>query len=136
MVGMKGRSGGNRHLKGDFTAQTGLPIPPIGKKENFYSRWNELVGMIEPSILRPVDSVQLTVLVDLLVEIDELGVMLNSDADNLKIRSLRLRLSQQVSRLSAQFGLSPMDRQRISVEQNDEPEDPFETLAYQMRGTG
>ena len=136
MAGTPGRSGGNRSLKGDFTKADGLPVAPDGRDEKFYATWDGLIGKLQHDVLRQVDVFQLSILVDLLNEIYELGDMLKSDPDNLKIRSLRLRLTQQVTRLSAQFGLSPMDRQRIEVPEPEKEEDPFESLSLKIAGAG
>ena len=59
--------------------------------------------------------------------------MIEANPSDHKSRSLRLRVSQQVARLSAQFGLSPADRKRLNF---DPPEVEDEFSIYMKRRNG
>ena len=133
MAGTAGRSGGNRELSADRSAHDGLPEPPQGRTDAFYAKWASLLADLPASELRRIDGVQLAILVDQLIEIDQLGAMIEADPSDLKSRSLRLRVSQQVARLSAQFGLSPADRKRLNF---DPPEVEDEFSIYMKRRNG
>ncbi len=126
MTGTTGRSGGNRNLGDDGTAIDGTPEPPEGRSKAFYAKWSSLLPTLPAQSLRRVDAVQLAILVEQLVEIDELTTHIESEPADLKARSLRLRICQQVGRMSAQFGLSPADRKRLNFEpEQRQPNDPF-----------
>jgi hypothetical protein len=122
MAGTAGRSGGNRSINQDRTPANGPPELPQGHSEAFGVKWAALIAELPPSELRRVDGFQLEVLVGQLCEIDELSAMIEKSPEDLKIRSLRLRVAQQVARLSAQFGLSPSDRKRLAFEPEPEPD--------------
>jgi hypothetical protein len=111
-----------------------LPEAPIARTEAFYSQWRFLLDHLPERCLRRIDAAQLAILAEHLVEFDELTELIAADPANLKIRSLRMRIGAQVARLSAQFGLSPMDRQRLSVDLSEDEEDPFETLLDRISG--
>jgi hypothetical protein len=134
MAGTASRSGGDRSLRGDPTRPDGLPEAPNGRTEAFYSQWAFLLAHLPERCLRRIDAAQLAILAEHLVEFDELTQLIAKDPSDLKIRSLRMRIGAQISRLSAQFGLSPMDRQRLSVDLSEETEDPFETLLDRISG--
>lgn len=116
MAGTLGRSVGSRELSADRSVHDGLPEPPKDRTDAFYLKWAALLADLPAIELRRIDAVQLGILVDQLIEIDQLGAMIEVDPSDLKARSLRLRVSQQVARLSAQFGLSPADRKRLNFE--------------------
>lgn len=124
MAGTSGRSGGSRELGADRSEPDGIPSPPTGRTDVFYSKWGSLLNDLPANELRRIDGVQLAILTQQLVEIDELDEMIEANPSDLKIRSLRLRVSQQVARISAQFGLSPADRKRLNFEPPEE-EDAF-----------
>ena len=126
MAGTPGRSGGNRNMGSDRTPFDGLPEPPSDRSEAFYRKWAAIVPDLPVQSLRRIDAVQVAILIEQLVEIDELTKHIEANPGDLKSRSLRLRVSQQVSRLSSQFGLSPADRNRLNFEQPSDESDPFD----------
>lgn len=134
MAGTPGRSGGNRYQGSDLFPQDGTPTPPDDRSAAFMRHWRFLLANLPAVALRKIDAIQLGILCDQLVEIEQLSELIEDDPADLKSRSLRLRVSQQVSRLSAQFGLSPSDRQRLRIEPQEEEHDPFNELMARMKG--
>ena len=119
------RSGGDRSLDSDAFPEDGGPVMPAGQSEAFNAKWCRLVSQIPIRSLRQIDEHQLEILVTLLVHTGQLAAMLAADPSDQKTRRLYLQTSQSVSRLSAQFGLSIFDRQRLRIE--PEPvEDAFQ----------
>lgn len=135
MVGTPGRSGGNRYQGNDLFPVDGTPEPPHEASVSFMRHWRFLVANLPAVALRKIDAIQMGILCELLVEIEQLSELIEADPSDLKARSLRLRVSQQVSRLSAQFGLSPSDRQRLSIEPEQDEEDPVAGLLARMRAS-
>lgn len=126
--------GGNRVHTHDATPKDGLPEPPEGRSNAFYERWAFLLNNLPADALRRVDAVQLAILVDQLNEIDDLSAMIEADPGDLKARSLRLRIAQQVTRLGGLFGLTPSDRQRLKIERPEIDDNPIESLLAMMGG--
>ena len=82
-----------------------------------------------------IDKPQLAILCEHLAEVDSLGEAIERNPDDLKLRSLRLRITTQVSRLSAQFGLSPADRMRLKIEPKQEDDhNPIDDIIAKMGG--
>ena len=133
MVGTPGRSGGNRYQGHDLFPVDGTPDAPHEASVAFLRHWRFLIANLPAIALRKIDGIQMAILCELLVEIEELSELDDADPADLKARSLRLRVSQQVSRLSAQFGLSPSDRQRLSIEPAEEDDNPMEELLAKLR---
>jgi hypothetical protein len=90
----------------------------MGKEEN--EVWNMLLGQIPNEILRRIDSWQLQVLAEYIVRRWKTSKLLLSEPDNLGLHRVDLSYAQHISRLSSQFGLSPVDRQRLKYEPIEE----------------
>jgi hypothetical protein len=120
MAGRPGRSGGDRKSqKGNTKADAG-PKMPVGQAKAFVAKWKELLSQLPAPALRSIDVHQLQVLTRLLCHENDLAGMLDRDPADLKVRRLYLNTAQSIDRLSARFGLSPSDRQRLKLE--EEPE--------------
>lgn len=126
-------SGGDRSLGIDRTKTDGLPTKPsdLGTAT---AAWDELLAMLEPGILRRVDALQLRHLAELVTHSRNLAAAALSDpADPKKTRSW-LAVIDQVRKLGALFGLSPMDRCRLKVDTASNESDEF--TEWLARGTG
>lgn len=126
-------SGGDRSLGIDKTKTDGLPAKPrdLGTAT---AAWDELLAMLEPGILRRVDALQLRHLAELVTHSRSLAAAALSDpADPKKTRSW-LAVIDQVRKLGALFGLSPMDRCRLKVDTASNESDEF--TEWLARGTG
>ena len=122
-------SGGDRSVQIDKTTPNGLPSKPVdlGAAGDV---WDELVSMLEPGILRRVDCFQLQTLAQLIVQSRMLANQALSDPSDPKKNRSWLSTVDQVRKLSALFGLSPMDRSRLKIDpSSDEPDEFQEWLA-------
>lgn len=118
------RSGGDRVANGaDTFPRDGLPSRPetFSKQENVY--WTSLLDQLPNEILRRVDSHQLRTLCECMALRDRLYKTLSVDPLDKTVFSHYMRTVQQIQRLSPVFGLGPIDRRRMKVEQADESED-------------
>lgn len=125
MVGTPGRSGGNRTPGVDAQPVDGLPQMPSGKSKRFQAIWKALMGQLYLPALRKVDTHQLTSLVEMLELRDAISTALADDFDPTYLR-LYDKYVTTIGRLSAQFGLSPIDRQRMKLEPDKSEQDDFE----------
>jgi len=113
------RNGGNRTSGQDNFPIDGLPSRPNdwGKNEKAESTaWTHLLNQIPAELLRSNDTYQLRILCELIVRERKLAKMLRDDATDLPTNRAHLQVAQQISRLSAMYGLSPIDRRRIRLE--------------------
>lgn len=120
------RSGGDRVANGaDTFPRDGLPSRPdsFNKQENHY--WTSLLDQLPNEILRRIDTHQLRTLCECMALRDGLYKTLKADPLDKTVFSHYMRTVQQIQRLSPVFGLGPIDRRRMKVEQpaEDEGED-------------
>lgn len=116
MPGTVGRSGGDRRLFADTTPQDGLPDEPAGLCEAARQKWQQLLQEIPAEHLRKVDQHLLKQLAVLLTEADRLNERVNADPMDDRGRRLYLQTCDRISRFSASFGLTPLDRRRARIE--------------------
>jgi phage terminase small subunit len=116
------RNGGNRTSGQDNFPVDGMPSRPSdwGKEES--AVWTKLMSQIPAELLRSNDAYQLKILCELIVREARLAKLLRDDATDLPTNRAHLQVAQQISRLSAMYGLSPIDRRRIRL-QPQEPTD-------------
>jgi phage terminase small subunit len=116
--------GGNRVSNGQDTfPRDGLPSRPMTLTDAETKVWTSLMSQIPNELLRRIDAVQLTTLCELIVEKDELGKLMKEQRGNLPLVRTYINTAQQINRSSAMFGLSPIDRRRMKLEQVDEQDD-------------
>ena len=126
MSGTAGRSGGDRVSCGkDGFPQSDLVVPAsLGDDEK--QVWRQLVEMIPADLLRSIDYIQLRILSESVVHIEKLAQVMRSDPDDHKASTRYLQFGQHITRLSAQFGLSPADRSRLKFEPPNPDDDASE----------
>lgn len=112
------RSGGNRTSSDDNFPQTGLPEMPKefrrrGSEEG--KIWKRLMGEIPAELLRKIDAYQIRVLCSLIAREATLATQCQMDPADLQMNRAHLAVVSQIARLSAMFGLSPIDRRRIRM---------------------
>jgi len=116
MVGVPHRSGGNRSTLGNDPApRDGGPAPDDSLTDAERDTFLELVGRLPTGVLRLVDSYQLAALSRLIERERWVAVAVANDPENLQLARLQVAIIGQLSRMSAQFGLSPADRRRLSL---------------------
>lgn len=117
MVGSIGRSGGDRRLGNvaDPIPADGGPVADASLTDGERDTFLELVGRLPTGVLRAVDSYQLAALSRLIEREKWAAVAIQTDPENLQLARLQVAIIGQIGRLSAQFGLSPADRKRLSL---------------------
>jgi hypothetical protein len=126
MPGTPGRSG-NFATGQDRTAADGLPDVPAGISAGGRVKWFELMDQLHLDLLRQADQHQLRMLAELLALADTYQTKVAADPMDHKTARLLLNVAQQVSRLSAAYGLAPSDRKRLGV-----PEQPAEPDGFDL----
>jgi hypothetical protein len=115
MVGIPGRSGGNRKDTGaEMTKPDGGPLKP-SLSDSVGAKWDELVSQLPKGTLRRIDSHELKILSELLVMADSLTELIQKDPSDHKSSRIFLNVVTQIHRLSASFGLNPGDRKRLAL---------------------
>ena len=132
MPGTPNRSG-NFQLGQDRTAPDGPPEVPVGISAAARAKWFDLMDQIPLDILRQVDQHQLRMLSELLALADAYQAKVAADPMDHKTARLLLQVAQQVSRLSAAYGLAPNDRKRLNIA---DPTEPDEFQQWLQRATG
>lgn len=111
------RSGGDRVANGqDSFPADGLPSRPseFSKDENKY--WTVLLGQLPNELLRRIDCHQLRTLCECMALRDRLYQLLTLDPLDKTVFSHYMRTVQQIARLSPIFGLGPLDRRRMKID--------------------
>ena len=86
--------------------------------------WNSLMSQIPVSLLRRADAYQLQILCECVVRREAYAKMLQMDPEDFKAHRAYIQTVQHIAKLSTQFGLSPIDRRRIRMD--EQPEDEME----------
>ena len=125
MVGMSGRSGGDRSFGNDLSTEDGLPKKPklcakVSKK------WDQLIEQLPKKALRRIDGHELKLLAELLAHSDSLAEVIRKDPSDHASGRLFLNYCDRIHRLSASFGLNPGDRKRLSLAVHEVEDDPFQ----------
>lgn len=125
MVGIGGRSGGDRSLGEDSSIEDGLPKKPkLSAKVS--KKWDQLLEQLPQKALRKIDAHELKLLAELLAHSDSLAEVIRKDPGDHASGRLFLNYCDRIHRLSASFGLNPGDRKRLSLAVQAEEDDPFQ----------
>jgi hypothetical protein len=109
------RSGGNRTTSDDNFPQDGLPSRPNDFTPELNQVWNSLLEQIPHELLRRVDGYQLGILCEFIIRERKLAAACRDDLTDDKLLRAHLQAAQHVAKLSAMYGLSPIDRRRIRL---------------------
>ena len=118
------RSGGDRVANGQDTfPKDGLPSRPASftQAENEY--WTLLLSQIPNDLLRRVDCHQLRTLCECMALRDRLYKLVSDDPLDKTVFSHYLRTVQNIAKLSPVFGLGPIDRRRMKIEEQEQEEE-------------
>lgn len=127
MPGTAGRSGGDRKSSGADGFPVSLPSMPPGMQKEEQAIWHALLDQIPTELLRGIDTYQLQVLCRCVIDARKLHKDWTNSQDLKSLRMCR-QTEQHISRLSAQFGLSPSDRKRLQFEGTGELDDAEEWM--------
>lgn len=119
------RNGGDKSLGSDPFPVDGGPNKPGTLSADESDAWDWLMSRIPSNCLRKVDALQLEILCQCKVGANQLNRVLQLDPLDHKTRAKYIALVAHIRGLSAQFGLSPVDRQRMKLapETQDDLED-------------
>ena len=123
------RSGGNRALGIDASPTDNGPLKPSDLAPDVEAVWDELRTQIPSGVLRSADAHQLRTLAELIVQSNALSAAAIKDPSEPRLTRIWLGVADQIRKLSALFGLSPMDRQRLKIEPETEPDEFQKMLA-------
>lgn len=127
MTGSAGRSGGDRKTIGvDTTPEDSGPTKPK-LPPNVAKKWDQLIEQLPKKSLRKIDCHELKLLAELLTMADQLSSAAIDNPTDHQTGRLFLNVCDRVHRLSASFGLNPGDRKRLSLETDEDIENPFNT---------
>jgi len=129
------RSGGNRTSSDDNFPIDGLPAKPANWGRDEGAVWAQLLRQIPAELLRRVDAFQLKILCELVVRETHLAAACRVDPLSTAMTRSHLQTAQQIGRLSAMFGLSPIDRRRIRLEPTSEGDSVVSDLMDRLRGS-
>lgn len=121
------RSGGDRVANGQDTfPRDGMPSRPLDLTKEEQELWTVLMSQIPNEFLRRVDSHQIKTLCELLAAKDRVAKAMKNDPEDMRIVRTYINVSQQLNRLSALYGLSPLDRRRMKIETEQSGDDEDE----------
>ena len=121
-------SGGDRTVGVDGSPVDAGPIKPEALSGPVAEVWDDLVAQISPQVLRALDVHLLRSLAGLIAQQRNLEKVVMEDPKDARSARLMLSVTDQIRKLSALFGLSPFDRQRMKY-----PEDEVDEIAEFMR---
>lgn len=121
------RSGGDRVANGDDTfPRDGLPSRPMGLTKDQSQIWTDLMSQLPNELLRRIDTVNMKSLVITIWSRDKLAEAVTNDPSDLKVFTKFLAASQAIIRLSSMYGMSPIDRRRMKIAQQQEEESEWD----------
>lgn len=125
MPGAINRSGGGRPAESGLDAfpYHGPPEPHGDMSDAERKVWAMLLHEIPEEVLRKLDAFLLSTLCECIVTCRQLQARIRRDPTDSKITSTYLKYAAMVDKLSAKFGLSPVDRRRMRLEPPEEPDD-------------
>lgn len=133
MPGTPNRSGGNRRLTGsDLSPPDGLPKPAADLTADEQAAFADLLELTAVNLLRRIDGTTLSLLARLTVREQTLAAALAAEPENLPLGRQHLQVVAQVCRMSAVFGMSPGDRQRLKVPDDTADQDVFLSIMTRM----
>ncbi|MFN9434945.1 MAG: P27 family phage terminase small subunit [Planctomycetota bacterium] len=107
----------------DRTQADGLPQMPPSITAAAAAKWNELLDQLPRPALRRVDSHQLRILCELLALVDVQTEAAAANPTDPKLSRMLLQTAQHIHRLSSCFGLTPADRARMSLPEDEGPDE-------------
>ena len=131
MPGAKGRTGIRKRCSEAAIAGEGVHLePPADLCQKRRAIWNDLLGRLSHIRLADADVFLFRQLVELMLREEVLRNRLNFDPMDDTALRLSLQVWQQICRLSVVFGLSPVDRARMPVQQEEKEEDPADAWMH------
>jgi phage terminase small subunit len=99
--------------------------PPESLRDDGKRQWKHVMETLPESVLKNCDEGKLHQLAFIRQQLNDLQQAIESSPLDGKLIEIYLKLCGQYDRLGKQFGLSPVDRASLKVEDPKEPMDPF-----------
>jgi len=100
-------------------------VPPGSLREDGKQQWQQVLETLPDSVLKNCDEGKLYQLAFIRQQLNDVQTAIESSPLDLKLLGIYIKLSAQYDRIGRQFGMSPIDRAAMKVEQPKEDEDPF-----------
>lgn len=146
MAGYKGRQGrkpklASKHkLEGTFrndrhasrlesivTNQTDLDLnPPATLRDDGKRQWQMVIVTLPEYVLKSCDEGKLYQLAFIRQQLNDVQVAIEGSPVDVKLITTYIKLSAQYDRLARQFGLSPIDRAAMKVDEQKKELNPFD----------
>ena len=146
MAGYKGRQGrkpklASKHkLEGTFrndrhaarlesivTNQTDLDLnPPATLRDDGKRQWQMVIDTLPEYVLKNCDEGKLYQLAFIRQQLNDVQVAIEGSPVDVKLITTYIKLSAQYDRLARQFGLSPIDRAAMKVDEAKKELNPFD----------
>jgi len=107
----------------DTTQADGLPQMPPGISAPAAAKWEQLLEQLPRPALRSIDCHQLRILAELLALVDAQTTAAAANPTDPKLSRTLLQTAQHVHRLSSCFGLTPADRARLNIPEDEGPDE-------------
>lgn len=108
--------------------------PPDSLREDGKQQWRTVVDSLPGNVLKTCDEGKIHQLCFIRQQLNDLQLAIESAPLDTSLLHVYVKLSSQYDRIGRQFGLSPIDRASLRVEEPKETVDPF--LEFLKAGTG
>jgi len=99
--------------------------PPASLREDGKAQWQQVMDTLPDTVLKNCDEGKLYQLAFIRQQLNDVQIAIESSPLDDKLVKLYLDLSKNYDRIGKQFGLSPIDRASLKVEQPQKNDDPF-----------
>ena len=108
--------------------------PPDSLREDGKQQWMMVVATLPDFVLKSCDEGKLYQLAFIRQQLNDVQNAIESSPVDVQLIQTYIKLSSQYDRIARQFGLSPIDRAAMKVEDQKEAVDPF--AEFLKAGTG
>ena len=116
---------GNRLESVAFSSSPLRLPPPDSLRDDGKQQWQMVIDTLPDYVLKNCDEGKLYQLAFIRQQLNDVQSAIESSPLDLKLIQTYIKLSSQYDRIARQFGLSPIDRAAMKVEEQQEAVDPF-----------
>jgi phage terminase small subunit len=103
-------------------------VPPDSLRQDGKQQWQHVMDTLPEHVLKNCDEGKLHQLAFIRQQLNDVQQAIESSPLDGKLIEIYLKLCGQYDRLGKQFGLSPVDRASLKVEQPKKADDPFDAF--------
>lgn len=100
-------------------------VPPESLREDGKRQWQIVLDTLPEFVLKNCDEGKLYQLAFIRQQLNDFQTAIESSPVDVKLITTYIKLSSQYDRIARQFGLSPIDRAAMKVEDPKDDVDPF-----------